>query len=198
MFFRKKHIAKKTDEEIIALYQIKQNNNYIGVLYERYYHIVFGVCLKYLKSIPESEDAVTLIFERLITDLRKTKVQKFGPWLYRVAVNHCLQQIRKRKLLTVDFNHLEEVLIASSQSELLEEQDKEELLQFLEAAILHLKPNQQKAISLFYIYKKSYEEVAMLTDSDLKKVKSNIQNGKRNLKLLLEKQYNQFIESNNG
>jgi len=79
----------------------------------------------------------------------------------------------------------------------MDNEDKEALLQVLEAKIRGLKPNQHEAITLFYIHKKSYEEVATLTNSTLKKVKSNIQNGKRNLKLLLANQYNQFTESNN-
>ncbi len=188
----KSHIEKLTDSEIITLYQKKGSNKYIGILYERYYHIVFGVCLKYLKSIPDSEDAVTLIFEKMMNDLKKTSVSKFDGWLYMVSKNYCLQQLRKKKFATVDFKTLEEVLV-SEENVLIDGDSKELILQLLEAKMDLLKKEHQQCLKLFYLNKKSYSEIESLTGLEIKSVKSHIQNGKRKLKILLETDYNKLI-----
>lgn len=193
MFFNRKHSEKLTDEEIITLYQKKRNNKYIGILYERYYHIVFGVCLKYLKSIPESEDAVTLIFEKLIKDLKILEVNQFSGWLYVVSKNYCLQQLRKKKFVTVDFKELEEVLI-SEENLLLDKENKDLILDKLELKIELLKEEHKQCLTLFYLHQKSYLEIQSLTGLTLKSVKSHIQNGKRKLKILIEKEYKAIME----
>lgn len=193
MFLRKKHIAQLTDEAIIELYQEKQNNKYIGVLYERYYHLVFGVCLKYLRSTEESEDAVVLIFEKLIKDLKTVKVSKFSGWLYMVAKNYCLQQLRKKKFISVDYKELEEVLVVE-ENILKEKLNKEEFFEFLDQKMKLLKVEHQECLKLFYLNKKSYSDIESLTEYDLKSIKSHIQNGKRKLKILLENEYNQLIK----
>ncbi len=192
---RKKHIAKLTDEAIIELYQEKQNNKYIGVLYERYYHIVFGVCLKYLRSIEDSEDAVVLIFEKLIKDLKTAKVSKFSGWLYMVSKNYCLQQLRKKKFISVDYKELEEVLVVE-ENLLKDKLNKEEFFEFLDQKMKLLKVEHQECLRLFYLNKKSYSDIESLTEYDLKSIKSHIQNGKRKLKILLENEYNQLIKEN--
>ncbi len=189
MFKSKRHIAKLTDEEIILLYQKNQKNKYIGVLYERYYHLVFGVCLKYLGSIEESEDAVTLVFEKLMLDLKTAQIHNFSGWLYMVSKNYCLQQLRKKKYSTVDFSTLENVLQEENDLQL----EKEKVLELLESKIELLKDEQAKCITLFYINKKSYADIVSLTNFDLKNVKSYIQNGKRKLKIMLESDYNEFL-----
>lgn len=192
MFLTRKHIEKLSDEEVIVLYQKKENNKYIGILYERYYHMVFGVCLKYLKSIPDSEDAVTLIFEKVMKDLRKTLVSNFSGWLYMVSKNYCLQILRKKKFTIVDFKILEEVLVADEDL-LIEKQNKELVLEELAAKIELLKDEHKQCLTLFYLHKKSYLEIEALTGFTNKNVKSHIQNGKRKLKMLIEEGYNEIM-----
>ncbi len=189
MFKLRRHIIKLTDEEIIELYQKNARNKYIAVLYERYYHLVFGVCLKYLTSIEESEDAVTLIFEKLIKDLKTAQINKFSGWLYMVSKNYCLQQLRKKKYSTIDFTSLENVLQEENNLQL----EKESVLELLESKIELLNEEQKKCITLFYLNKKSYTDIVSLTNYELKNVKSYIQNGKRNLKIMLERDYMELI-----
>lgn len=192
MFVRKKHIEKLSDETIIVEYQKKYNNKYIGVLYERYYHTVFGVCLKYLKSIEDSEDAVVLIFEKIMNDLKQTDVSNFKGWLYMVSKNYCLQQLRKKKYTTIDYTVIEEVLKSEDDTVFLKK-NEEAMFQMLEQKIDSLKEEQGLCIKLFYLHKNSYSEVASLTGFDIKKVKSYIQNGKRKLSLLLQDDYQTLI-----
>lgn len=184
----KKNIKQFPDTELLIQYKKSKNNKYIGILFERYGHLVYGVCLKYLKNVEESQDATSIIFEKVMADLLRMDVKNFKSWLYRVSKNHCLMQLRKKKPEEIeniseleykleDSHNLEHVFIKESQ------------LKNLEDAIKGLKNEQQKCIDLFYLKEKTYDEVANLTGYETKKVKSYIQNGKRNLKIILTENY---------
>jgi len=163
-------------------------------LFERYSHLTLGVCLKYLKNYDEAQDAVINIFEKLIEDLLKHEVSNFSSWLHSVARNHCLmhlrsQQSKDKKIIAMQAEYLPDY----DNMEVKEKEAKETELNNLEAAIEQLKPEQKICIELFYLQQKCYTEVATLSGFSLKQVKSYIQNGKRNLRLILEKQQNESV-----
>ena len=180
----KKNIKQFPDTELLIQYKKSKNNKYIGILFERYGHLVYGVCLKYLKNVQESQDATSLIFEKVMADLLRMEVKNFKSWLYMVSKNHCLMQLRKKNSLeTENISELEYKLEDKHDSEYVF--IKESQLKNLEEAIKSLKEEQQQCIDLFYLKEKTYDEVANLTGYETKKVKSYIQNGKRNLKMIL-------------
>ncbi len=173
------------DESLINSYKSTGDNVFVGVLFERYTHLVFGVCMKYLKDEDEAKDTTMVIFERLITDLKKHEIIYFKAWLHTVTKNHCLMKLRnaKKQVSYVDTIHVEN-------KEEQHQEDKIELeikLTLLEAAINELDQQQQKCIRLFYIEEKSYQQIIELTGFDFNQVKSFIQNGKRNLKIYMQK-----------
>ena len=167
----------------------------LGILYQRYMHLVFGVCMKYFQNKEESEDAVMQLFEKLIDSLKQHEVSNFKSWLHVTTRNHCLMALRARKAGSA--KEKMEVSVSDDMEYLLpvhhadEENTLESDLQLLERVIGELKPEQKACVSLFYLEQRSYQEVAEQTGYELKKVKSYIQNGKRNLKILMEKQYEQ-------
>jgi RNA polymerase sigma-70 factor (ECF subfamily) len=186
VFFKGKNIERMTDLELIAEYQRSDNNRTVGILFERYSHLVFGVCLKYLKNQPEAQDSVIQIFEKLLIDLKTNEISNFKSWLHTVSRNHCLMFIRKHKKQwskEQDMETAEHFL--ESEDKMPEVQAKELQLTELEQAIQQLKPDQRAVIELFYIKEKCYNEVAQITGFTLKQVKSYVQNGKRNLKIIL-------------
>lgn len=186
MFKRGKNIDQKTDLELIAEYKRSGNKDMVGKLFERYSHLVYGVCLKYLKNQPEAQDAVLLIFEKLMVDLKTNEITNFRSWLHTVSRNHCLMFIRKHKKNWEKEQDMETAEIyLESEDTLPEVQAKELQLTQLEKAIEQLKPDQKAVIELFYIQEKCYEEVSQITGFTMKQVKSYIQNGKRNLKIIL-------------
>ena len=69
-----------TDEELVERYRNSHETVYIGELYQRYTHLVFGVCMKYFKDEATAEDASMQIFEKLITELKKHHITAFKPW----------------------------------------------------------------------------------------------------------------------
>ncbi|MDW3650755.1 MAG: sigma-70 family RNA polymerase sigma factor [Bacteroidia bacterium] len=189
MFFRKKkHIKERSDDELVQGYKDSGEAEYVGELFERYTHMVYLVCMKYLKDPMEAEDMSMVIFEKLMKDLPKYEVRNFKYWLHTVSKNQCLVFLdkQKRKRHKEDnYQDMQQGIVENGvEFDLIDE--KEIQLSNLEEAITMLNEGQQECIKLFYLQKKSYVEVAEMTGYDLKKVKSYIQNGKRNLKKHLE------------
>jgi len=172
-----------TDQEILRHFYADHNNQWLGPLLERYTLLLYGVSMKYLKNPEEARDAVQQIFLKAITELHKYEVSYFSSWLYMIAKNHCLMQLRnQRRAIPVD--QMAEPAIASEEPDPLKD---ERILKDLEEAIQHLKTEQKTCVRMFYFQKKSYQSIAAETGFNLLQVKSFIQNGKRNLRLLLEK-----------
>jgi RNA polymerase sigma factor (sigma-70 family) len=175
-----------SDRELIAAYKANGNQQYISSLYQRYMELVFGVCLKYLKDAEKSKDAVMDIYVELTLKLKIHEVENFKGWLHVLARNHCLMQLRSpRNLKTSEF--ITEVM-QSDQTTHLENEvlEKEENFKKLESCIEKLPAEQLQSIRLFFIEKKCYNEIAVITGFEWSKVRSHIQNGKRNLKICIE------------
>ena len=177
-----------SDRELVYRYQKSRNKKYIGELFERYSHLVYGVSLKYLKDVPAAQDNVMIVFEKLMKDLENTDVKNFKAWIHIVTKNQCLMKLRKQSKTVSREQDIETVEHSlSSSSELEEKKLKEQQLTQMEEAMEELKPEQKQCVELFYLQQKCYQEVADITGFTLKQVKSYIQNGKRNLKIILTK-----------
>jgi RNA polymerase sigma factor (sigma-70 family) len=176
----------QSDQELIAKYKRTHNNEVLGVLYERYMHLVYGTCLKYLKDREAAKDAVMNIFEELVTKLRSHEVDNFKSWLFVVSKNHCLMLLRKEsRARTV------EIPISLMQSEeeihLNGVLEKEKHLTDLEDCLQSLVEEQQRTVRMFYLDNKCYNEIAEMTGMEWNRIRSHIQNGRRNLKICMDK-----------
>ncbi|MEO9477000.1 MAG: sigma-70 family RNA polymerase sigma factor [Cyclobacteriaceae bacterium] len=171
------------DAELLKRYRRWGDAESLGLLYERYLHLVYGLCLKYLKSREASQDATMDIYEILAVKLKKQDVEFFKSWLYMVSKNHCLMILRKSNPETkLDEKFMESDVLMHPMGEDNLESD----LMALEDCIDRLRDDQKLCVQLFYLERKSYQEIAGKRKMELKKVKSFIQNGKRNLKICLE------------
>ena len=185
--FARKHIAKLSDTELIDEIKFGKTKLAIGELYKRYGHLMFGVGLKYLKSKEESEDILMATFEKLDVKIIKSEsINNLKNWLYTIIKNECLMKLRKTKRLTSDIEIALLFKVDDSETKLNDVKLKEIKFNALEKAINQLKKQQKICINLFYLKNKCYDEIVTETNFELKKVKSYIQNGKRNLKLILE------------
>ena len=179
----------KTDEDLLKEFRRSGDLELLGKIYSRYMHMVYGVCLKYFRDREESMDAVMQIFEKLIVEIPKHDIENFRSWLHAVARNYCLMEIRSRKSHIERINEwINETAIFMEYEEDLHPIDSDEydLDKALEDCIKKLKDYQRECIRQFYFDNKCYKEIAVNLDLDEKKVKSHLQNGKRNLKLCLE------------
>ncbi|MFN8289966.1 MAG: sigma-70 family RNA polymerase sigma factor [Chitinophagaceae bacterium] len=179
--------AHITDQELLDHFNKDHNNEWLGILLQRYTLLLLGVCMKYLKNEEEAKDSVQQICLKVIQELHKYRVEYFKSWLYMVAKNHCLMKLRDRQgKMTVEIND-------RNSSTPDEEADLQSLhrndltLDLMNDALKELNQEQRQCVTLFYLEKKSYQEVSEATGYTMLQVKSYIQNGKRNLKILIEK-----------
>lgn len=189
-FIKSGNKSELTDAELIEQFRVEGDKNFVVILFDRYAHLVFGVCMKYLKDEDASKDASMEIFEKLFIDLEKHKIQHFKSWLYMVSKNHCLMQLRQFQAATKKMHEMqkdESAIMESGTEQHLEKVEKEIQFDNLSLAISELKEEQKTCVELFYLKEKSYQEIAERTGYSMMQVKSNIQNGKRNLKIILSK-----------
>jgi RNA polymerase sigma-70 factor (ECF subfamily) len=175
-----------TDKELVIAYQQTGNLEVLGSLYQRYMDLVYGVCLKYLEDSENAKDAVMQVFEELVVKLQKHEVDNFKSWLYTLAKNYCLMQLRSRKnrkVISMD----EQLVQNGEEMHLNGELQKEQQFTQLEACLQTLQEEQRNVVELFYLQQKCYNEITALTGMDWNKVRSLIQNGRRNLKICMEK-----------
>ena len=190
MRFSWKKKVSKTDDELIEEFSASGDLEVLGELYSRYMHLVYGVCLKYLKEREESMDAVMQIFEKLVTDIPKQEIQSFRSWLHVVTKNFCLMHLRSKRSQDERIKEMvtEGAYFVENSVE-LHPIDREDVNmdRALEDCIEQLNEEQKACIRRFYFDNKCYNDIAKEMGIDEKKVKSHLQNGKRNLKLCLEK-----------
>ena len=178
-------ISSLSDAQLIADYRQNLQQETLAQLFLRYNDLVYGTCIKYLGDQEAAKDAVMDIYEELLEKLKQHEVENFKSWLYVVTKNHCLMQIRKNKKLSItefdsqivqsgDFSHLESVF------------EKERQLEKLGGCMQKLNVEQRQTLRLFYLENKCYNEISALTGFDWNKVRSLVQNGRRNLKICME------------
>ncbi|WP_226805521.1 RNA polymerase sigma factor [Agriterribacter humi] len=184
-FIKNISTADSTDTELIVLYKQTKDMRVLSDLYQRYMELVYGVCLKYFKDAEQSKDAVMNIFEELVEKLKLHEVSNFKSWLHTLTRNHCLMQLRTpRNLKTTEFN--QEYMQSAETVHLNGMLEKEEQFVKLEKCIQTLSEEQKKTVELFYLQQKCYDEIAEITGYEWNKVRSYIQNGRRNLKSCME------------
>jgi RNA polymerase sigma-70 factor (ECF subfamily) len=178
------------DLQLIARYKQSKDNNFVGILYQRYTHLIFGVCMKYLKNEQDAQDASILIFEKMLKDLLKYDVLEFKSWLYVLCKTYCLMQLRSGVSVQKKEKEMQNYMVHSMENEfeahLSNGNQKEIQLTYMEDCMKQLNNDQQVCIELFYLHEKSYQEVCNETNFTLNNVKSYIQNGQRNLKNCIE------------
>ena len=178
-----------SDLDIISWYKKLGDAEVLTPLFDRYIHLVFGVCLKYLNNKEEAKDAAMEIMESLIDKLLKHNITNFPSWLHTVSKNYCLMRIRNKKgdlFIEIDERKSEQISVESDE-ELHQKIEEEAQLNEMGKAIVSLNTDQKQCIQLFFLEKKSYDEIAIETGYSVNKVKSHIQNGKRNLRNFLIK-----------
>lgn len=182
-----------SDEELAGFFRQSGNQEVMGVLFRRYSHLVLGVCYKYFQDREMARDTAMGVFESLFTSLKKYEVHNFKSWLLTVTKTHCAQALRNQRkeagTFRIEDNLWSEVMENGGFSHLNSEDETEERIRKLHASVKELSPGQQQCILLFYFDDKTYQQISETTGFTQNEVKSHIQNGKRNLKINLEKHF---------
>ena len=179
-----------SDNELLENYYQSKDRQWIGILLERYTLLLLGVCMKYLKNEDEAKDAVQQVFLKVLIEVTKYKIDFFKSWLYMVAKNHCLMKLRAQQgKYTQELK--EEAAIEQHETDKSDLLANEKTYSLLEQSVDELNLEQKQCVTLFYLEKKSYQQITEATGFNLMQVKSHIQNGKRNLRMLLGKKLKQ-------
>lgn len=175
------------DKELLDKFYSDGDNQWLGILLQRYTLLLLGVCMKYLKNEEEAKDSVQQIFLKALTELQKYKVDYFKSWIYMIAKNFCLMKLRdSQSKIPVELtdNMTPQEPGTELRTAIVE---KERALTYIENSLNELNEEQKQCVTLFYLQKKSYQQITAITGYTLLQVKSFIQNGKRNLKKIVEK-----------
>jgi RNA polymerase sigma factor (sigma-70 family) len=184
-FFKHTNWSALNDNELLFLYREKHDLNIIAELYGRYMEMLYSVCIKYLDDRETARDAVLQVFEELIAKLQKHEPENFKAWIYTVVKNHCLMQLRKPlngKIVSMDTSVMH--FAEEPHQDVVE---KEMKLNSLSGCMERLSDEQKTSVQLFYLQEKCYKEIVEITGLSFDKVRSLIQNGRRNLKICMEK-----------
>ena len=193
MFFnRSKNIDQLSDEELIRLYQDREDEEYVGELYNRHSDKIYVVARNMVNDRDAAQDIVMSVFEKVLKNLLTTDVQSFSNWVFIIAKNECNQYLRSSsnnaKRMTEwgenQRNTFENVENDGLERLLNEEQDYQTRNR-VQSAIEQLKEEQKICVVLFYYEGKSYRDIAYDTGYSENEVKSYLQNGKKNLEKLL-------------
>jgi len=179
-----------SDNDLIAEYKRSGDADLVGVLFQRYAHLVSIIAYNYLKNSADTEDALMEIFEIAMKDLKTHEVINFKPWIYSVTKNHCLK-VKHRRGKTDTWiddvvNFSENFMEFEHDNSLNDNELNEKRYKKAESALLQIPEEQKRCIELFYMDDKSYKEIVSITGFSDNQVKSFIQNGKRNLKNLID------------
>jgi len=178
--------AQWSDDELLKQFVQTSHQELLGQLYSRYIPLVYGLCLKYLQQTEDAEDAVNNIYEELTQKVHKYQIDNFKTWLYSVAKNHCFQILRKEK--NQIFEEIDNQIVESDEFEhLIDVEEDREKERALNHCLTTLPEEQRQCIVHFFFEKFSYADIVEKTGFALNKVKSYIQNGKRNLKICILK-----------
>ncbi len=182
-----------SDEELVAKFAQTKQQAYFEELYNRYLHLSYGVCLKMMKNEADSRDVVSDVFKTLYLKLPTANVQSFKAYVYAVSRNECIAKLRKRKSESKKMQEWQRT--ENTQNAFMENDGLVALSdvgpsmdKLVENAIARLGDEQRTCIHLFFYDNKSYKEIAAQTGYSEKHVKSFLQNGKRNLRIALEKE----------
>lgn len=187
-FFRRHKQDNISDEELLSLYRKTGKAEHFDLLYERYIPLIYGLCLKYLKNPEKSQDAVIDIFESLSGKIGNYDIKIFKNWIYSVAKNHCFKILKdNKKEIIVDFDS--QLMESDTILDLLDEETNKnkEKESALTKCLEQLPEPQRIAVLKFFYEEKSYADIVDETGYNIKSVKSYIQNGKRNLKICIDK-----------
>ena len=179
--------AHTSDQQLLDNFYHDHDNHWLGILFQRYTLLLFGVCMKYLKNEEEAKDSVQQVFLKVITELHKYPVQYFKSWLYMVAKNHCLMKIREKQGKFASEINDQQIADDTDFSSVNKHVEKDQQLELMNESLSELNNEQKQCVTLFYLEKRSYQDISERTGFSVMQVKSYIQNGKRNLKLLMER-----------
>jgi RNA polymerase sigma-70 factor (ECF subfamily) len=178
-------MAAQNERQLVQRIQAGDRRAFEDLL-DLYETRVYRLGLRFTGSIPDAEDVTQEIFLAVYKGLAQFRGgSALGTWIYRIAMNHCLEFRRKRKLESIPYD--EELTLASSdwREDPFQSADRQELSEKVEAALNCLSPLHRDVIVLHELQGMTYQEVAAALNVPVGTVKSRLSNAFRRLRDLL-------------
>jgi len=144
---------------------------------------ILNLVYRYLGDASHAEDVAQEVFLKIYRARANYEPKaKFSTWLYRVTVNHCLNEIRSRKSQPARMELVDDLLEEAAGSEADQRMHQAELRQAVKAAIDSLPEHQRMAVLLARYEELSYEEISAAMGISLEAVKSVLHRARESLK----------------
>jgi len=174
-------------EEHLLVQRIQQGDKHaFEQLLDAYEARVYRLALRYTGTVSDAEDVTQEIFLGIYKSIANFRGNSaLGTWIYRIAMNHCLEFRRKRKLEVTPYD--EELTLASHdwREDPEKSADKGELTERVAEALQHLTPQHRDVVVLHELQGLTYQEVATSLNVPVGTVKSRLSNALRRLRSLL-------------
>lgn len=188
-----KDLTALTDQEVVALAREGREAAY-RELVRRYERPVFSLIYRMVRDRALSEDLAQDTFVKVLNALDTYRPEyKFSSWIFKIANNVAIDQLRRRELDTLsldgspDARTRDEISATALQAvdrgeTPLAELESRELGELIEAAIAKLRPEYRACILLRHVEGRSYEEIAEALDLPLGTVKTYIHRARHELR----------------
>ena len=189
-------LASATDQEVVVLARHGQDAAY-RELVRRYERPVFSLVYRKVRDRELAEDLAQETFVKALNAIESYRPEfKFSSWIFKIATNAAIDQLRRRELDTLSLDgspHAETpeaieataLQIGDRQETALEEVEARELGGEIEAAIARLRPEYRSCILLRHVEGRPYEEIAEILGLPLGTVKTYIHRARNELRLSL-------------
>ena len=153
-----------------------------------YQQMVFTIVCKIINNREDAEDITQEIFIKVFKSLDSFKEEsEFSTWLYRIAYNTTLSEIRKRKIVFASFDDDLSTVKEEAINENIEELETEERIFYLEQALKTLPPEDALLITMFYLDNQSIEEISRISNLTQANVKVKLHRIRKKLAIEINK-----------
>jgi RNA polymerase sigma-70 factor (ECF subfamily) len=161
---------QKAFEELMDLYETR----------------VYRLALRFTGNVADAEDVTLEIFHGIYRSIGRFRGNSaLGTWIYRIAMNHCLEFRRKRRLEVTPYDEELTLVTNDWREDPVQSADRQELSARVEAAINSLSPLHRDVVVLHELQGLTYQEVAATLNVPVGTVKSRLSNAFRRLRDLL-------------
>ncbi|KAF5076524.1 ECF RNA polymerase sigma factor SigW [anaerobic digester metagenome] len=178
-----RRLSKLSDNELVAL-AVKDHSPAVAELIERHKGMVFTLAFRLLQNHHDAEEAAQDAFVKAFRSLQSFRADsQFATWLYRICYNTCLTRLRKAPTPDNADYLAKESAFAESVFDELEHKDR---VEFINAAMAKLPPDEATIITLFYMDDMPIAEIAEVTAITEGNVKVKLFRGRKRLLVYLE------------
>jgi RNA polymerase sigma-70 factor, ECF subfamily len=161
------------------------NDEAFSRLVEKYQTPVFNLCYRMLGDSAEAEDAAQESFWRAYQSLNRYDPKRpFMTWLLSISAHFCIDQLRKRRLVTLPMDILPEEAAPDHSPSPESSFSQREEQQNLRKLLSELNPQDRAAIIMRYWYDLSEEEIGEALSLSVSAVKSRLHRARRELALM--------------